>query len=106
METRNYYTCEEAFVIALQNCNDKDEIMKAISKTKGCLVGSNEMDGYDDFIVKNSNLKYCYGCQSYHDATEVVFINDACKSSDDSIIALNKSLYKQGEKRREEKRNS
>lgn len=104
MMNKQYYTCEEAFIIALQNCDDNDMILEAVKKIKeDCLVGSNQMDAYNEFVVKNSNLKYCYGCQSYHDSNDTIFEKDGyCKFFFDGIVALNESLYKQGEKRREE----
>ncbi len=72
---------EEAFIIALKNCKSKKEKLKAINKIEMCDVGTGCIGFYDDFIVKNTAFKFCYGCQCYHDTTRVEFCGEGCKES-------------------------
>lgn len=102
MKNLKSYNDEEAFIIALKDCKDSKEIFNALNGIILEDIGKGRMDMYDEFITKNSDLRYCGGCQLYHDKKETIFEHGQCADSLQDIINLNNSLIRQGEKHRED----
>lgn len=69
------FSIEKAFNLALQRCTVEKDILEAVKQIEN--VGTNFMYG-DEFIQKYTTLEYCYGCQVYHDTTEVSMAKGMC----------------------------
>lgn len=96
------FTCEEAFVIALQSCDDWREIEQAIVESRGHGVGINDVGAYDAFIISNTTMRYCDGCQAYHDIRKTKYEKRGlCSFSHECIVSVNQERKDEKEKRRD-----